>query len=101
MGKGKYLQYCLTYINFGVLMVKFSHTTLILIAGFIWLLGGLFLMPLGLNLLVDAAQRTLLSGTAPYPLLEALTHLSIGADSAALILITLALSGILRVVMFF
>lgn len=37
-------------------MLKFSHTTLILLSGSVWFLVGLYLLPLGIHFLVTSSQ---------------------------------------------
>jgi hypothetical protein len=69
-------------------MFKVSHPVLILISGCIWLAIGCFLLPLGLNFLVQsidpnyAASRPLIDFIAPYS----------GLDQAALVLVVVGLA---------
>lgn len=67
-------------------MLKFSHRSLILISGGVWLAVGAWLMPLGLNFLGKAATDLSVS-----PLLSLLTPYLGGADNATIVLLTLAL----------
>ena len=70
-------------------MLKLRHPTLILISGLIWFAVGLFLLPLGLNLITAAAQ-TEGAAMASYPILNFIGHYA-GRDQAALLLIVLGL----------
>jgi hypothetical protein len=71
-------------------MFKLSHVSLIVISGFIWLAVGCFLLPLGLNFIVELLlQENWLR--LSHPLLTALSPLAGGAESAALVLIILCL----------
>lgn len=70
-------------------MLKVSHSTLIMISGLVWLGAGCYLLPLGLNFVVESL---LLENSAlPRPVLNFLTPYAGGADSAALIWISLML----------
>ena len=71
-------------------MFKFSHTTLIVLSGLVWLAVGSFLLPLGLNFVVESILRENLA-TQSHPVLDLLGFLVGGPDQAALVTIALAL----------
>lgn len=69
-------------------MMKFSHRTLILVSGGLWLAVGLYLLPLGIRFLVESSR----SGASHLYLLESLSALGVSMESAALISIALGLA---------
>lgn len=70
-------------------MLKFSHTTLIYLSGFIWLAVGCFLLPLGLNFVVESLLPE--NASLSHPILNFLGAFAGGMESAALVWIALAL----------
>jgi hypothetical protein len=71
-------------------MFKVSHTTLIVISGFIWLIIGCTLLTLGLNFVVESilkANLTLFSR----PILDRVAPYMDGVESAALVWIAICL----------
>ena len=70
-------------------MFKASHSTLIFLSGFVWLAVGCFLLPLGLNFIVE----TLLQENAHQsrPVINFLTSYAGSPDAAALIWTAFAL----------
>lgn len=70
-------------------MFKVSHATLILLSGIVWLAVGCFLLPLGLNFVVDALL--LENASQPHPVLNFLAPYAGGLDQAALVWIALML----------
>lgn len=69
--------------------MKLSHTKLIVISGLVWFLVGFYLLQLGLNLLVDSATTMPTSGH--YPLLSSVAHFIGDGQTAALLLVLIAL----------
>lgn len=68
--------------------MKFSHRTLIIISGVLWMGVGLYLLPLGIRFLVETAR---FGGDRLY-LLSALNALGAKGESAALILVACGLA---------
>jgi hypothetical protein len=71
-------------------MLKVSHTTMLVISGFIWLAIGCFLLPLGLNFVVESILKDNWA-MENHPLLNPLAKWVGGAEQAVLFLITAAL----------
>ncbi|MBN9378158.1 MAG: hypothetical protein BGO14_05785 [Chlamydiales bacterium 38-26] len=71
-------------------MLKMSHKTLIIISGLIWLAVGSFLLPLGLNFLMSAAENVRFQADQ-YPLLNLLMSLSPQVENAIIFLISAGL----------
>jgi hypothetical protein len=72
------------------MMLKVSHTTLVVLSGLIWLAVGCFLLPLGLNFIVTSILRENLT-TLHRPLLDNLASLTGGLEQATLVVIAIAL----------
>lgn len=70
-------------------MFKASHTTLVALSGFVWLLIGIWLFSLGLNFIVGSLLIE--NANLNHPLIDFFSSFSSSADVAALILILLAL----------
>lgn len=70
-------------------MLKFSHRTLICFSGFIWMLAGLMLLRLGLILLYGTVQSL---ESSSYPLISALAPYLGSLESAAILLMSVALT---------
>ena len=70
-------------------MFKVSHSTLIFLSGFVWLAVGCFLLPLGLNFVVEALLKE--NANLSHPVLNFLAPYVGGIDSAAIVWIALAL----------
>lgn len=70
-------------------MFKVSHATLIFLSGFVWLTVGCFLLPLGLNFIVDALLVE--NANQSYPVLKFLSPYVGGLDTAALLWISFSL----------
>jgi hypothetical protein len=70
-------------------MFKVSHATLIFISGFVWLAVGCFLLPLGLNFVVESLLRE--NASQSHPVLHFLARFVGGMDSAAIVWIALTL----------
>lgn len=70
-------------------MFKMSHAALIFLSGFVWLAVGCFLLPLGLNFIVDSLLKE--NAAQPHPVLNFLAPYVGGIDSAALVWISFAL----------
>lgn len=68
--------------------MKFSHRTLILLSGGLWMAVGLYLLPLGIRFLVESGR---FGGDHLY-LLNGLSTLGAKGESAALILIAIGLA---------
>lgn len=71
-------------------MLKASHTTLIVLSGLIWFAIGCFLLPLGLNFVVESILNENLI-TKHRPILDHLAPYIGGIDTAALIFIAFCL----------
>ncbi len=69
--------------------MNISHKKLIILSGLIWILPGIYLMRLGLNLLVTSAQGDILDGT--HPVLRPLSGLFGGAQTAVIFVVILCL----------
>jgi hypothetical protein len=72
-------------------MFKMSHKALIIFSGLIWLGVGCFLLPLGLNFLLQAIQDTHLHGDSNYPLLRLFSTFTSNVENAIVILIAMGL----------
>lgn len=70
-------------------MLKVSHATLIALSGMVWLAVGCFLLPLGLNFVVEALLKE--NAALPHPVLNFLSPYVGGLDQAALVWIALML----------
>lgn len=70
-------------------MPKVSHFTLIFLSGLVWFAVGCFLLPLGLNFIVDCLLRE--NAAQPHPVLNFLAPYTGGLDQAALLWIAFAL----------
>lgn len=70
-------------------MFKVSHATLIFLSGFVWLAVGCFLLPLGLNFIVDTLLKE--NSGQSHPILNFLAHYAGGLEPAALIWIAITL----------
>lgn len=71
-------------------MFKISHVTMIVLSGLVWLAVGCFLLPLGLNFIVDSILRENLTAVRR-PVLDFLAPFAGGVDQAAIIWIALTL----------
>lgn len=72
-------------------MPKVSHTTLIILSGLVWFAVGCFLLPLGLNLLVNSIQQSRIHLIGAYPLVDNLTSFGWNRETVVIILISLGL----------
>ena len=70
-------------------MLKVSHFTLIILSGLVWLAVGCFLLPLGLNFVVESILKE--NNTVSLPILNFLAPYTGGLEQAALIWIGFAL----------
>lgn len=70
-------------------MLKVSHVTLIALSGLVWLVVGCFLLPLGLNFVIEALLKE--NAALPLPVLNFLAPYVGGIDQAALVWIALML----------
>jgi hypothetical protein len=70
-------------------MFQVSHFTLIFLSGLVWLAVGCFLLPLGLNFIVDALLKE--NASLSHPVLGFIAPYVGGLDQAALIWIVFAL----------
>lgn len=70
-------------------MFKVTHTTLIFLSGFVWLIVGCFLLPLGLNFVIESLLQE--NSSLPHPILNFFAPYLGGIEPAALLLIALAL----------
>jgi hypothetical protein len=70
-------------------MFKVSHSILIFLSGLVWLAVGCFLLPLGLNFIVDTLLKE--NVLLPHPVLDFIATYTGGLDQAALIWIVFAL----------
>lgn len=70
-------------------MFKMGHSTLIFLSGFVWLAVGCFLLPLGLNFIVESLLKE--NAAQPHPVLYFLAPYVGGLDAAALVWIAFAL----------
>lgn len=64
-------------------MLKVSHSTMIFLSGFVWLAVGCFLLPLGLNFIVDSLLKV--NADQPHPVLNFLAPFTGGLDGAAVV----------------
>ena len=74
-------------LTVGVFMFKFSHPTLIVVSGLIWLAIGSFLMSIGLNFLVESGKAP----TGTYAFLDWLAKWFDGKDQAVVLLLVAGL----------
>jgi hypothetical protein len=72
-------------------MFKVNHQIMILISGLVWLAIGCFLLPLGLNFIVESLLEDNASAHA-HPLLSFFSSYVGGMEQAALILVAVSLS---------
>jgi hypothetical protein len=70
--------------------MKLSHTKLIMISGLVWFGVGVYLLQLGLNLLLGGVNSPDLSASQ-YPLLRTLSPYTGSLESAAIVLVVIAL----------
>ena len=70
-------------------MPKVSHFTLIFLSGLVWLAIGCFLLPLGINFIVDSILKE--NASQPHPVLNFISPFAGGLEQAALVWIALAL----------
>lgn len=68
-----------------------SHKALIIFSGLIWLGVGCFLLPLGLNFLLQAVQNTHLHTNDSYPLLHLFSSFALNVENAIVVLIAMGL----------
>lgn len=71
-------------------MLKASHTTLIVISGLVWFVVGCFLLPLGLNFVVESILRE--NAHQNKPLLDIINSFVGSLDTSALIILFTALA---------
>jgi hypothetical protein len=72
-------------------MLKLNHQKLVLISGLVWLAIGCFLLPLGLNLVIESLLKENAADHA-HPLLTYLSSYAGNIEQAALISVALSLS---------
>jgi len=72
-------------------MFKLSHSMLVFLSGLVWMIVGLWLLPLGLNLLLSDTQTGLIVDSSRYPLIGALAPYFGGWEQAALLLVAAGL----------
>lgn len=72
-------------------MLKMSHKAIIIFSGSIWLAVGCFLLPLGLNFLLQAVQNANIYAENNYPLLNLFSSFTSTAENAAIVLITICM----------
>lgn len=75
--------------------MKLQHSTLVFLSGLIWFFVGVFLLPLGLNLITGAAQQKTSDSSsviATYPIMDNISSYVGGRDQVALLLIALGLA---------
>ncbi len=72
-------------------MFHFQHKTLIIFSGLVWLIVGCFLLPLGLTLIADGAQKEILVSSSSLPLLQYLARGFGGMEQASVFLIAMCL----------
>jgi hypothetical protein len=70
-------------------MFKVNHQIMILISGLVWLAIGCFLLPLGLNFIVESLLE---DNASAHPLLSFFSSYVGGLEQAALILVAVSLS---------
>lgn len=70
-------------------MLKMSHKALIIFSGAIWLAVGCFLLPLGLNFLLQAVENTHLGKN--YPFLHLLMSFDFSVENAVVFMIAMAM----------
>lgn len=70
-------------------MCKVSHFTMIILSGLVWLAVGCFLLPLGINFVVESILKD--NAALPHPVLNFMAPYTGGLDQAALIWIAFAL----------
>lgn len=71
-------------------MFKVSHSMLVFLSGLIWLGVGCFLLPLGVNFVVEAMLKENFA-TLPHPIFSLLAPYVGGIDPAAVLLVACAL----------
>lgn len=71
-------------------MFKLSHTSLVFIAGVVWLAIGAMLLPMGLNFLIESILKENLL-TLNRPILDTFAPFLGGLDSVVLVLISICL----------
>ncbi|KIC71678.1 hypothetical protein DB44_DE00040 [Candidatus Protochlamydia amoebophila] len=72
------------------IMLKVTHTTMVVVSGLVWLIVGCVLLPLGLNFVVESILKENLV-VINRPLLDPLMKWVGGADQAVLFLIAISL----------
>lgn len=72
-------------------MLKMSHKSLIIFSGLIWLAVGCFLLPLGLNFLLQAIENSYQHADNNYPLLQLFSSFSLNVENAVVILIAIGM----------
>jgi hypothetical protein len=72
-------------------MCKVSHKALIIFSGLIWLAVGSFLLPLGLNFLLQAVENIHLQAGNDYPLLNLFASLASGSENGVIVLIVIGM----------
>lgn len=72
-------------------MLKMSHKTLIILSGLIWLAVGCFLLPLGLNFLLQAMQNFRFHEINHYPLLNLFASLTSNVENSVILLVAIGL----------
>lgn len=72
-------------------MLKMTHKALIIFSGMIWLAVGCFLLPLGLNFLLQAVQNTYLHSGQNYPLLQLFSSFLPNVENRVIVLIAMGL----------
>jgi len=70
-------------------MFKVSHCAMLVLSGLVWMAVGCFLLPLGINFVVESILKD--NAALPHPVLNFLAPYTGGLDQAALIWIAFAL----------
>lgn len=72
-------------------MFKVSHAVLAVVSGLVWMAVGLWLLPLGLNLLLTSIRQDMLIESSNYPLIGSLAPYVGGWEQTVLILVSAGL----------
>jgi hypothetical protein len=71
-------------------MIHLKHSTMVFLSGLVWLIVGLFLMPLGINLLLSSLHMNVKDNQS-YPLIHSLSPFIGEWESTVLVLLCIGL----------
>lgn len=72
-------------------MFKLSHSLLVFLSGLVWFAVGMWLLPLGLNLLLADMQADRIIDISRYPMIGAMEPYLGGLEEASLLLVAMGL----------